>query len=271
MSNNFVPRNSCHLWDHGKYGTARQATDDNMIRRLRLACWVTKASDPHSDCIILIVFPRRQLLRERASMLQYMYFASIALNVVNCYSRINLHVQGWSYNRIVEGVTEEPCVLNLFLIWTPLQVLDEPVYSTSFDKLHSTYVDYVVIHTTQQKCVAEGRKETHSECIFFPNPPLFKMYFMNCIKYKGSFNGRFGAVETDTMNYVGTEYRLTQTHYKKDFTLFMNNASGVFVWFNLVPFPFKSSDGIFILEYSTPYVTQMRSCRMLDWLVSNKL
>jgi hypothetical protein len=30
-----------------KYGTARQATDDNTIRRMRFACWVTKATDIH--------------------------------------------------------------------------------------------------------------------------------------------------------------------------------------------------------------------------------
>jgi hypothetical protein len=28
-----------------KYGTARQATDDNIVRRMRFACWITKATD----------------------------------------------------------------------------------------------------------------------------------------------------------------------------------------------------------------------------------
>jgi hypothetical protein len=28
-----------------KYGTARQATDDNIIRRMRFTCWITKATD----------------------------------------------------------------------------------------------------------------------------------------------------------------------------------------------------------------------------------
>jgi hypothetical protein len=39
-----------------KYGTARQATDDNIIRRMRFACWVTKATDTHSQYVILIFF-----------------------------------------------------------------------------------------------------------------------------------------------------------------------------------------------------------------------
>jgi hypothetical protein len=33
----------------GKCG-ARQATDENIIRRMRFACWITKATDTHSIC-----------------------------------------------------------------------------------------------------------------------------------------------------------------------------------------------------------------------------
>jgi len=67
----FFFRNSCRLWDNvGKYGTAGQATDDNIIRRVRFACWVIKATDAHSEYAIVIAFPRQQWLRQRASMLQ---------------------------------------------------------------------------------------------------------------------------------------------------------------------------------------------------------
>jgi hypothetical protein len=48
------------------YGTARQATDDNIIQRMRFACWTTKATNTHSDYITLIAFSRQQWLRERA-------------------------------------------------------------------------------------------------------------------------------------------------------------------------------------------------------------
>jgi hypothetical protein len=54
-----------------KYGRARQATDDNIIRRMRFACWITKATDTHSEYVILIAFRRQQWLRERASFLRY--------------------------------------------------------------------------------------------------------------------------------------------------------------------------------------------------------
>jgi len=56
-----------------KYCTARRATDDNIIRRMRFACWIPKAAYTHSEYLILIAFPRQQWLRERVSMLRYMY------------------------------------------------------------------------------------------------------------------------------------------------------------------------------------------------------
>jgi hypothetical protein len=50
------------------YGTDRQVKDDDIIRPLRFACRITKATDAHSEYVILIAFLRRQPLRERASV-----------------------------------------------------------------------------------------------------------------------------------------------------------------------------------------------------------
>jgi hypothetical protein len=36
-----------------KYGTAGQATDDNIIQRMRFACWITKAADTHSELVTI--------------------------------------------------------------------------------------------------------------------------------------------------------------------------------------------------------------------------
>jgi hypothetical protein len=36
------------------------------IRRMRFACWISKAIATHSEYVILIAFPRQQWLRERA-------------------------------------------------------------------------------------------------------------------------------------------------------------------------------------------------------------
>ena len=53
-----------------KHGTAGQATDDNIIQRMHFACWITKATDTHSQYVILIAFPQQQWSHERASVLR---------------------------------------------------------------------------------------------------------------------------------------------------------------------------------------------------------
>ena len=53
-----------------KYDKAREATDNNTMWHKRIASWITKATDAHSEHVILIAFPWQQWLRERASMLR---------------------------------------------------------------------------------------------------------------------------------------------------------------------------------------------------------
>jgi hypothetical protein len=67
-----------------KYGRARQATDDNIILRMRIVCWITKAIDTHSEYVMLIAYPRQQWSREHVSM-----FISTLLVLLNLYSRLN--------------------------------------------------------------------------------------------------------------------------------------------------------------------------------------
>jgi hypothetical protein len=42
-----------------------------IIWRLRFACWIPKATNTHSQYVILIAFPLQQWLYERASVLRY--------------------------------------------------------------------------------------------------------------------------------------------------------------------------------------------------------
>jgi hypothetical protein len=57
-----------------KYGRVGQATD-NIIRRMCMACWITKATYTDSKYVILVAFPWQQWLRERAAMLRsYVHF-----------------------------------------------------------------------------------------------------------------------------------------------------------------------------------------------------
>jgi len=56
MFSNFL-RKSCRLWDNvEKYGRCGMATDDNKIRRMRFAWWLTKSTSTHSKYVILIAF-----------------------------------------------------------------------------------------------------------------------------------------------------------------------------------------------------------------------
>ena len=72
MFNNVFPK-SYGLWDNvEKHWRAEEVTDDNIIRRMHFACWITKNTHthPHSKYVILIAFPRQQWLCERASILR---------------------------------------------------------------------------------------------------------------------------------------------------------------------------------------------------------
>jgi hypothetical protein len=69
---------SCRLWDNvDKYGTARQTTNDNIIRRMRIACWITKATDTHSECVILnCVSTATNVKRTRLNITLYVHCLS---------------------------------------------------------------------------------------------------------------------------------------------------------------------------------------------------
>ena len=43
------------------------------VWRMRVACWIPKATETHSGCVITIAFPLQQRLHERASVLRYTY------------------------------------------------------------------------------------------------------------------------------------------------------------------------------------------------------
>jgi hypothetical protein len=57
-----------------KYGTAKQVTDDNIIRCMYIACWIDKSTDTHSKYAILSAFPQQQWLCIHLSMHIYTYY-----------------------------------------------------------------------------------------------------------------------------------------------------------------------------------------------------
>jgi hypothetical protein len=60
-----------------KYSRSGQATNENAIRRMRIACWIPQATNAHSKYVTFNAFLLRLRLLERASMLRYMYTASL--------------------------------------------------------------------------------------------------------------------------------------------------------------------------------------------------
>ena len=60
-----------------KYGSAEEATDDSILRRMRITYWINKATDTHSEYVIVLAFTRLQWLGARASILRYTCFACL--------------------------------------------------------------------------------------------------------------------------------------------------------------------------------------------------
>jgi hypothetical protein len=46
-------------------------------RRVRIACWISKATNKHSEYVLLLAFSVQQLLHERALTLCHTYFACL--------------------------------------------------------------------------------------------------------------------------------------------------------------------------------------------------
>ena len=47
------------------------------ILSMRIACWIPKTTNTHSEYVTIIFFPLQQWLHERASMLPYTYIAGL--------------------------------------------------------------------------------------------------------------------------------------------------------------------------------------------------
>ena len=63
---------------------AEQATDGNIARRVRISCWIIKATNTHSEYVVFIAFLQQQipqqLLHERDLVLRYTSIACTATN-----------------------------------------------------------------------------------------------------------------------------------------------------------------------------------------------
>jgi hypothetical protein len=76
MFNHFFFENSAGnetMWNNTVEPKGPQMT----ICRMRMACWIIKATNTHSEYVILIVFPLQQWLHERTSILRYTHIACL--------------------------------------------------------------------------------------------------------------------------------------------------------------------------------------------------
>ena len=67
-----------------KYCTTGLTTNNNIIQPIRLAFWITKTTNIHSEYVIglFIALPLQQWLHERASLLRYTYIACLVSAVM---------------------------------------------------------------------------------------------------------------------------------------------------------------------------------------------
>jgi hypothetical protein len=78
-------RNSCRLWDNVE-NMVQPDSPQMTIRRMRIASWVTNATDTHSEHVLLIDFPGLQCLQERVSVFLYTYIAYLV-----SFNEVQLH------------------------------------------------------------------------------------------------------------------------------------------------------------------------------------
>ena len=76
MINNFFFENLAVyeiMWKNNVESNRPQMT----IWRMRTACWIHKATNTRTGCVILVAFPLQQWLHECTSMLRYTYIACL--------------------------------------------------------------------------------------------------------------------------------------------------------------------------------------------------
>jgi hypothetical protein len=67
-----------------------QGGPQRTVLRMDIACWIPKATNAQSKCVILIVFPLQQWLHERAWLLPYKYIASLVSSFDSCFPPVPL-------------------------------------------------------------------------------------------------------------------------------------------------------------------------------------
>jgi hypothetical protein len=152
--NNFFPENRAvyvTMWKN--MVRVRQDTDDNIIRRMRFAWWITKATHTHthSEYVILIAFPRQQRLRERASMLRLYVHCLSSLISISCFpASHNIHFNSYQTRMLrctCLGITLLFLSLKVFFFYSGSSKLQ------AFDCLNTSGIRSDFLNNSLQKYV----------------------------------------------------------------------------------------------------------------------
>jgi hypothetical protein len=176
FNNIFLFLKSCRLWDNvGKNMVEPgQTTDDNIIRRIRIACWITEVTVSHSEYVTLTASPLQQRLHERSSVLRYTYFVCLI-----SYASWQHFLCGFSLRnppvsqKITTFFTRTLHFSSFWVAWTRSQSITDPsnllfwyftaVYSTTFHLqyliqfvvfIKFLYTGLFIIATVRTSCVA---------------------------------------------------------------------------------------------------------------------
>jgi hypothetical protein len=85
----------CRLWDKVE-NIVELGRQQMTIWRMRIACWIIKATNIHSEYVTLIAFPRQQLLQGRLHCYVYKYIPCLVRFADMFKSR---QVLGWPTSR----------------------------------------------------------------------------------------------------------------------------------------------------------------------------
>ena len=60
-----------------------EASNENVIKRMRFACWVTKSTKKQPECLTFIASTQQQPLRDRISIFSYTYIVSLVVVLID--------------------------------------------------------------------------------------------------------------------------------------------------------------------------------------------
>ena len=88
LCSNFFFFENCAVYEIMWKNVVQPYRPQMTIWSMRIACWIPKATNRHSEYVILIVSPLQQWLHERASVLRCTYIVCLAVKEICVWNRL---------------------------------------------------------------------------------------------------------------------------------------------------------------------------------------